>query len=404
VPLVPDDLPRSPTGRVPQWVIDERSPLRAPPPFDDDQPAGRRPRSVGKTVSIVVVIAALVGAWWFTRDGAAIPAGLISVLAPGHAAAAPPSADVVALADAASLSDEGRQLFYGAQPEILGAEAFAGRCTDQPAAPHVAADGAVGCYLGATDSIVLYQPADPRLHGSAVETAAHETLHAAWERLDAAQRARLTPLLETEVAALPADDAVLEQIAGSVGVHAENRPTELFAYVGTQLWRPGGLAPELETVYARFILDRAALVSVHTAWIALLDQLGADIQTASQALVDQEAANAHDRAQLTADTATVADYRREYDAQSAELAAMAPDRRERMRLSWVWWDGTDLPWAPAEQTLAVAADLLARDEAALPARDAAVTAAEAASALERVRVDGLVADLNGLQRQLDPSS
>lgn len=38
----------------------------------------------------------------------------------------------------------------------------------------------------------------------------------------------------------------------------------LFAYVGTQIGREGGLEPQLEEVYARFISDRSALVAVHT--------------------------------------------------------------------------------------------------------------------------------------------
>ena len=176
--------------------------------------------------------------------------------------------------------------------------------------------------------------------------------------------------------ALPADDTIHEQIAGSVGAHAESRPTELFAYVGTQVWRDGGLDPQLEAVYARFVADRAALVAVHTGWEAVLDEQGAAIQVASDALVAQEHANADERAESTAT-------RRRWrptgnvHAKVAEVAAMPASQRQRLRLSWGWWDGTVLPMAPADETLAAAAALLARDEAALPGRYAAVEAAEA---------------------------
>lgn len=34
--------------------------------------------------------------------------------------------------------------------------------------------------------------------------------------------------------------------------------------------------------------------------------------------------------------------------------------REWVELSWTWWDGTNLPMAPAEQTVSVAADRLSR--------------------------------------------
>ena len=83
---------------------------------------------------------------------------------------------------------------------------------------------------------------------------------------------------------------------------------------------------------------------------------------------------------------------------------MSAAQRQRLRLSWEWWDGTVLPMAPADETLAGAAALLARDEVDLPARSAAVAAAEAAAAAERVRVEAMVTDLNALQQDLDPAS
>ncbi|MET0788393.1 MAG: hypothetical protein ABWY33_04035 [Cellulomonas sp.] len=401
----PDDLPRSPSGRIPQWVVDEASGVPTAPTGwrTPEAPAPRpRRRRTGPIVAVVALAAAFGGAWWVTSG---MP-GLSQLLEPPTWAAVPvadlppappPSADVVALADSASLSDEGRALFYGTRPEILDATAFQGRCVD-PETGH--GSGAVGCYQPATNTMVLYLPADPRLRGFTVESAAHETLHAAWARLSPADQAVLAPLLEAEVASLPADARVLEQIAGSVGAHPENRPTELFAYVGTQIWRDGGLAPELEAAYGDVVANRSALVAVHTGWEGLLEQLHAEILAASQALSDRQLTNAMDRAQYDADAATLAGYRASYEAQAAEVAALAPEQRDGLRLSWVWWDGTDLPMAPAEQTLAAAAALLARDDDTLAARAATLQAADDAAAAERARIDGLVADLDALQGQL----
>ncbi|NMM31990.1 MAG: hypothetical protein HHJ10_13370 [Cellulomonas sp.] len=365
---------------------------------------------MGTAGAVIVVVALLGASWWLTHGTPGLPGEVTSTLERGPAggfgapapAVPPPSAHVVALADAAHFSQEGRRLFYAAQPQILGATAFAGRCASAPAAQVLAAGGAAGCYLAGPDRIVVYEPADPRLRGQAVQTAAHETLHAAWEQLPAADRTRLIPLLEAQVAGLAPTDPLREQLAGSIGSHPENRPTEMFAYLGTQIWRAGGLGPELEQVYARFIIDRQALVAMYTAQVVQLETMSATISAAYQAAAAVGATNARNRAQLDADFASVAYYRHAYDTKAAQVATMTAADRAGLRLSWQWWDGTDLPMAPAKQTLAAAAALLVRDEATLPQRQATVQAAEDAATTERARIQGLVTDLQTLQTQRDP--
>lgn len=407
VPL-PDDLPRSPTGRVPQWVVDrdagvssELAGWRTAAPAPGPVERTRRPRRRRNPAAVGVVLVAVLGvATWLSTGSPGLPDAVVSAVETRLAPA--PSAEVVALADAAHLSDDGRDLFYATSPRILGAQEFAGQCVDSQVG-RTSAGGAVGCFQEGANSIVLYAPADPRLHASVVEAAAHETLHAAWASLSIDERGQLTPLLEVEVAALAAGDPIHERITGSVGAHPESRPTELFAYVGTTVWRASGLAPQLEEIYARFVSDRAALVAVYVSGEALLAGMGAEIQAASQALATLEATSAQHRAQHTADTAAVDYYRQAYQTKEAEVAAMPPGERERLRLGWEWWDGTQLPMAPAATTLSAAAALLARDEVALPAQAVAIQAEEGSAAAERTRVQGLIDDLQALQAQLDPA-
>ena len=73
----------------------------------------------------------------------------------------------------------------------------------------------------------------------------------------------------------------------------------------------------------------------------------------------------------------------------------------RMR---IFTPGTELPMAPAGQTLAAAAALLARDDAALQAQAPAIDADLAAATQEHARVEGRVADLDALRAQLDPTT
>ncbi len=424
--LPPDDVPRSPSGRVPQWVLDEAggrppeaSPWRsAPPPdawYDDPVPppvrqAPRRRRGArwGRVLTYALVGAIAATTWWAVGGSRELPdmPAMPWVQPTPAPTIPPPSAAAVALADAAFFTPEGRELFYSTRPRVLGAAEFAGQCADAPGdeveGRALAADGRVGCFQPRDGSIVIYQPADERLWPYAVETAAHETLHAQWARLGADDRAELTRLLEAEAALLPADAPIREQIEGSVGAHEENRPTELFAYLGTQVWRPGGLDPVLEAAFAEVFTDREALVGVHAAWTAMLETTSAEIDEAVKALQQREYDNSLARSQLGADMATVDAYSTAYAEKVDEVAAMPADERSRLRLSWVWWDGTRLPMRDADVTLAKAAALLERDAAALAVRDDALSAQEAAAATERARVEALIADANALQSQLGP--
>ncbi len=85
----PDDLPRSPTGRVPQWVMDqaagrpiEAAPFRAPTgPSPLGPPRTRRSRATRSSAVAVVLVAALVsgGVWWgLSRSGVPLDPGVVA--------------------------------------------------------------------------------------------------------------------------------------------------------------------------------------------------------------------------------------------------------------------------------------------------------------------------------------
>lgn len=230
-------------------------------------------------------------------------------------------------------------------------------------------------------------------------------LHAAYAGLTVSDQALIGPLLEAELATLPADASVREQIDASVGSHPESRETELFAYLGTQDPGPGGsLDPRLEAVYARFVADRQALVAVHTGWTSMLDAMAADAQAATSALQTRMDGAAQVRAQLDADTQQVEHAQAQYDRWAADYAAMSDAEQAGYRMSITWWDGTTLPMAPGDQTLAAAADLLARDRQTLADRQAAADAEDGATEAERARVAALAADLAALDAQLTPTA
>jgi len=407
-----DDLPRSPTGRVPQWVVDEAAGFAVPPPAwrTDDVPPPPPPRRRSLVGRLAVVVALALGGWWVVT--AVLPGFLREVDAPfldGIVAGRvpEPTAEVAALATEMFLTDEGRDLLYRSEPELLGAAEFAGRC-DRGDAPVGQGGGAVGCYHTAAGGlqtggrIVVYEPEDPRLRGFVVETAAHELLHAAWNELTADEQATAVAALEPVVAGIDPADDVHGQLAGSVGATPANRGTELFAYIGTQVWQPGGLDPALEGLYARFVADREALVGVHTAFEQQLDQLTAEYETTLAAFEGRQMEQVRATMELDADTNELAQYRATIEEEEARLASLPASQRARSLLSWTWRDGTVLPQAPADELLAEARALLARDEAELAARTEALRATGEEILAEQARITTVRVELEALLGQLVP--
>ncbi|HEX6365157.1 MAG TPA: hypothetical protein VF000_03350 [Agromyces sp.] len=199
---------------------------------------------------------------------------MLELTTPGGLILDRPDAEIAALADAAFLTEEGREIFFDARPRLRDDDEVSRECDQRAFEPDDSGGGTtVGCYNG-YDVISILEPDDARLRPMMVTTAAHELLHAAYARLDAAERDEVDALVAAEILRVPADDAVHAQIAASVGDRSENLANELFAYLGSQVVLDGGFAPELEAYYARYFTDRYALVDV---FLAFESTLGGDV-------------------------------------------------------------------------------------------------------------------------------
>ena len=86
----------------------------------------------------------------------------------------PSPAEISELADATGMSETGRRIFFASTPELDDADDFNTHC---PVDEQIV----LGCYTAR--EIYLYRVTDERLQGTNEVTAAHEMLHAAYERL-----------------------------------------------------------------------------------------------------------------------------------------------------------------------------------------------------------------------------
>ncbi len=157
--------------------------------------------------------------------------------------------DIKLIADETTMVGRGRDMFYVSQPQIENSEDFNLHCSRNGEKTKV-----LGCY--AKQRIYLYNVTDPRLHGIEQVTAAHEMLHAAYERLNDSDRATVDSLLEAELRR--ATDDHLKTVIDS---HAVDDPgkrlNEMHSILGTEY---GNLAPELEIYYKQYFADRSKVV------------------------------------------------------------------------------------------------------------------------------------------------
>lgn len=214
-----------------------------------------------------------------------------------------PSSVIEGYMDRSTMSDHGRFLFLASQPVIAEAEAFNTVCAN-----HEEGSGVLGCYASGTKIITLFDITDPQLDGMEEVVAAHEMLHAAWDRMGTDEQQHLEQLLEAEFAKLQDDTEFMARMEIYARTEPGERDNELHSIIGTEV---ADLDPELSAYYDTYFTDRAALVALHVQSSAVFAQLEA--QTAALvAEIDQL------KAEIESDLAT---YNSGYDQLNADITA-----------------------------------------------------------------------------------
>lgn len=186
-----------------------------------------------------------------------------------------PPAAIESHVDRLKLTDHGRFLYYASEPGIKSASAFSEVC---PNDEDEASFGILGCYLPRDKSIHLFDVVDERLDGTEEVTAAHELLHAAWDRMSADERAELERLIEAEAATLSDDLEFQDRMEYYSRTEPGERANELHSIIGTEV---AELGSELEKYYAKYFIDRTIVTDLHAAANAVF----VDLKERTEALV-----------------------------------------------------------------------------------------------------------------------
>lgn len=217
----------------------------------------------------------------------------------------PPGTRIAQLADDLQLTEEGRRVFFASRPEIDAASDFQENCP-------IEADVVLGCYDDRR--IYVYDVTDDRLSGTVESTAAHELLHAVYDRMSVEERDRIDTLVEGYVAGLPDTD---EDVLTVAGYPESQRADEWHSRLGTS---HEDLPAALERHYADIFADRDVVLAFDATSTAELDgyanrieQLSAELETANAQLESRSAAYDAALATLNAD---IADFNARADAGS----------------------------------------------------------------------------------------
>ncbi|UTT62646.1 hypothetical protein [Microcella humidisoli] len=200
-----------------------------------------------------------------------------------------PTPAIAGYATRAAMSERGRFLFYASTPAVVPDAEFDRLCSrDEPDI------GVLGCYTLADGRIYLYDITNVDLAAFEVVVAAHEMLHAAWDRLPIEQQEALVEPLEEAFATVGPESELAERIAAYEDYDRDSRIPELYAIVGTELPQ---IPAVLEEHYAQYFDDRSAVVAlwqeVEAIFVALeeeLERLNTELEALSAEIDDDQAA------------------------------------------------------------------------------------------------------------------
>lgn len=170
-----------------------------------------------------------------------------------------PVAEIAGIVPRLGLTDYARGLLYRANPVVAGKAAFNNDCET------VKGELELGCYY--RSRIYVLRIDNLSLAPEMDVVTAHELLHAAWGRLSAGEKARVTADLQAAYAGI-ADPELKSRMAQYAKSEPGQENNELHSILATEFT---SLPPSLETYYARYFTSRNTIVKAHQTYQNVFD-------------------------------------------------------------------------------------------------------------------------------------
>ena len=190
-----------------------------------------------------------------------------------------PPPEVARLATATTMTDSARRLFYLNQPTIEATRSFLNLCKGSE---HTIV---LGCYV-VSKGIFLQEITDARLQGVMEVTAAHELLHAVYQRMSLFDQTQINQQLQAVLSNLQ-NPRILKLVTTYGSQDPRSVASELHSIFGTEL---RSLSPELETHYRRYFTDRASIVALSEQYEGVFTTLKGKAKILSEQLNTQNLA------------------------------------------------------------------------------------------------------------------
>lgn len=171
-----------------------------------------------------------------------------------------PSQEVKSLAEQTSMTDSARRVFYVNHPSIEAKPSFVSACNANREHTIV-----LGCYHSKQAGIYILDVTDERLLGVKPVTAAHEMLHAEYDRLSYSERNRIDNLLQDYYQNQLKDDRIKQTIEAYRTTEPNDLINEMHSIFATEI---SNLPNELEAYYQRYFNNRQAVVALAESYQA----------------------------------------------------------------------------------------------------------------------------------------
>lgn len=207
-----------------------------------------------------------------------------------------PSGEIQKISQRSGLSDRGEFYLYASHAAVNTAAEFNANCA------RLETNNAVlGCY--SNRNIYIYDINNQELDGIEEVTAAHEMLHAVWDRMSDGDKSKMGDMLEAEYKKIATPELETRMAYYSRNESGE-RQNEIHSIIGTEV---SSIDSALEKYYSKYFEDRQKTVALHTKY----EQVFAQLSNESESLYNQ----------LTASGKEIEDLSFEYNLAVTELSA-----------------------------------------------------------------------------------